>query len=440
MGSRPDSPGSDGESRGLGPAGRVRSSPWWPVVTHPALRSVLPGLAVSCLGDGMAMVAVPLLALHLVAGPHQGWAVAAAVVCYTLPGAVAVPALRRLLDRRDGAQLAGWDATLRAVVLGAIPLAAVVGSLTLPVYAGLLASSSLLHVWGTAGRYTLIAKSLPDEHRVAANGLMSAFQTAGYVAGPAIAGGLLAVLNPAWIIGIDAVTFAVLAATYRCAMAAQGSQVSTEPTTGPRPGGFRTILSIRQLLGLTALTALFFLLYGPIVVALPITVSSYSHHTGPLLGLFWTLFAIGEGVGGLAAPYLRRWRPWPVAVGVIAGWGICMLPAGLGDPVYLALAGFGIGGLIYAPFSAISMALFQRLTPPGSLVSVLAASQSIILIVPSAGVTLGGPLVTAVGARHTILLSGLATIGLAAIAGVVILLARALRPEEDLLPLGESRN
>lgn len=421
-----------------GMAGRIRSSPWWPVVSHPTLGKVLPGLAVSCLGDGMAMVAVPWLALRLVAGSLQGWAVAAAVVCYILPGAVAVPALRRFLDRRDGAQLAGWDATLRAIVLGVIPVAFVGGFLTFGVYIGLLASSSILHVWGSAGRYTLVAKSLPDEHRVAANGLLSAFQTAGSVAGPAVAGALLAVISPAWIIGIDAVTFAVLALTYRRAIPPQESETSAEPTSGSRPGGFRIILSSRQLLGLTALTAAFFLLYGPIVVALPITVSRDMPGTGAVLGLFWTLFAIGEGLGGLAAPYLRRWRPWPVAVGVVAGWGVCMLPTGLGGPLYLALAGFGVGGLIYAPFSAISMALFQRLTPSDSLVAVLAASQSVLLIVPSVGITVGGPLVSVVGARNTILASGLATIGLAAVSAAIIASARARRPKGETLPSEET--
>lgn len=427
-----------GSSR-LAMARRIRSSPWWPVLTHPTLRIVLPGLSVSCLGDGMAMIAVPWLALRLVAGPDQGWAVTAAVVSYTLPGAVAVPCLRRFLERRNGAQLAGWDAIVRAVLLGLIPLAASARWLTFPAYIGLLAASSVLHVWGTAGRFTLVADCLPDEHRLAANGLLSAFETAGSVAGPAIAGVLATVIGPAWIIGIDAGTFAVLALTYRHAASAQQGRARAEPSSGPRPGGFRTIVSIPPLFLLTIVTAVFFLLYGPITVALPIAVSADMHRTAVTFGLFWTLFAVGEGIGGLAAPYLRRWRPWPVLVGIILVWGACMLPAGLGAPVYLALAGFGVGGLSYAPFSAISMMLFQRLTPPDSLVSVIAASRSVILIVPAIGIALGGPLVTAVGALDTILISAIATIALAVVAALLMVVARTLQlrkrppvPEDEI--------
>lgn len=42
-----------------------RSSPYWPVLTHPRLRRVLPGLVISALGDGMSLVAISWLALQL---------------------------------------------------------------------------------------------------------------------------------------------------------------------------------------------------------------------------------------------------------------------------------------------------------------------------------------------------------------------------------------
>jgi MFS family permease len=434
---QPKRPGTAGEPRRRTRTGLIRSWPYWPVITHPTLRRVLPGLAVSYLGDGMSMVAVPWLALRLAHGPHQGWWVAAAVAAYMLPGAAAVLLLRPLLSRRGGAQLAGWDATLRAVALGSIPLASASGLLTPPVFIGLLAASSILHVWGSAGRYTLIAQSLPDEHRLAATGLLSTLSTIGYVAGPAIAGIMVAVTSPAWIIGADAATFAVLALAYRRALPWQEPRASGRltPALAPRPGGFRVILASRQLLGLTAVTGVFYLLYGPVPVALPITVIDNMHGTGAILGLFWTLFAIGEGVGGLAAAYLRRWRLWPVVAGVILGWGACLLPTGLGSPLYLAVAGFGVGGLLYAPFSAISIALFQRAAPPGSLTSVLAASQSVLLIAPSVGTMLGGALVTVIGARHTLLLSALATLGLGAVTTVVLPLVSLHRSAQEPRPV-----
>lgn len=98
----------------------VSAGPYRPVLTHAVLRRVLPGIAVSALGDGMAVVAVSWLALHLGTGPGQGLWVAAAAAVYTLPGALGAVTLSRVLSGLPGLRLAGLDATLRMLTLGAI--------------------------------------------------------------------------------------------------------------------------------------------------------------------------------------------------------------------------------------------------------------------------------------------------------------------------------
>src|SRR6266487_1920052 len=430
------------------PAALVRSWPYWPVVSHPALRRILPAIAVSSLGDGMGMVAVAWLALRLVPGPSQGLWVSAAVAAYSLPGAVGALVLSRLLAHRGGARLAGWNAALRATALGAIPVASAFGWLTPGGYVAALAVSSLLGVWGSAGKIILVAETLPDEHRLAGNALFSMLGTTGFVVGPALAGLLVAVSGPALVIGIDALTFAVLAACYLVALPrAVRARAPTEPArtgpartgparTGPaavgaiagsgggraqprRPAGFRIIAANPQLLGLTVVTFAFFLLYGPVEVALPIHVHYDLRGSAAVLGGFWTAFATGEVIGGLAAAHLSRWRLWPVVTGIIVGWGACLLPTGASGSLGFALVGFGVGGLIYAPFPATYATLFQRLSPPANLTPVLAAQGAIILLAPSLGELLGGPLVTAVGARRTRLLSAAVTLVLGATTGVV---------------------
>ena len=44
---------------------RVRSLPYYPALTHPVFRRVLPGAAASALGDAMSAVAIAWLALKL---------------------------------------------------------------------------------------------------------------------------------------------------------------------------------------------------------------------------------------------------------------------------------------------------------------------------------------------------------------------------------------
>jgi hypothetical protein len=90
-----------------------------------------------------------------------------------------------------------------------------------------------------------------------------------------------------------------------------------------------------------------------------------------------------------------------------------------------AAAGFAVGGLIYGPFTAISTALFQRTSPPHALSRVLATRTALTIPCTALGTLLGGPLVTAVGGRHTLLLSALLTIALGASVGAVLALNRA---------------
>src|SRR4051812_15203900 len=122
----------------------MRSTPYWPVLSHPVLRRGLPGPGVSALGGGMLLVAVGWLALALAPASARGPWVAAAVAAYSLPSALGGLVFRRHLRHRSGAQLAGWNAILRAGALGAIVLAYAVDLLSLWGYVGLLAASSLL--------------------------------------------------------------------------------------------------------------------------------------------------------------------------------------------------------------------------------------------------------------------------------------------------------
>ena len=380
-----------------------RASPYRPVLAHPTLRRVLPGLAVSALGDGMAVVAVTWLALQLAGPDRRGFWVGLAVAAYTLPSVLGTLVLSRWLAGRDGARLAGWDATLRAAALAAIPLAYAAGALTAPRYVLLLAVSSLLHSWGSAGRYTLIADALPPSHHLAGNALIGGIAEAAALAGPPLAGLLIAVAGPVWVIALDAASFAVLALTYRLAAPAPAPYA-----TRHRAAGFAVIRRDTALLALSALSFVFFLLFGPVYVALPLYVADDLHGSAALLGVFYTAFGAGALAGALLTGYLRRLPTGPVVVGVVVAFGLTMLPLGLGAPVAVALPAFVLGGAVWAPYLPAAMALYQRRTTPRDRAAVLAANGAVTVVAVPLGTMLGGPLVAALGARPTLLLCALA--------------------------------
>ena len=63
MGTDQDQAGPAAPARVIRWAERARSSPYFPALSHPVFRNVLPGAAASALGDGMRAVAIGCLAL-----------------------------------------------------------------------------------------------------------------------------------------------------------------------------------------------------------------------------------------------------------------------------------------------------------------------------------------------------------------------------------------
>ncbi|MFG3681392.1 MFS transporter [Micromonospora chalcea] len=385
--------------------------PYRPVLGHPVLRRLLPGLATSALGDGLALVAVTWLALQLAPDGQRGTWTAFAVAAYTLPGAAGTVLLGRWLGGRSGAQLAGWDAGVRAAALGAIPVAHLAGVLDAGLYVALLAVSSLLHPWGSAGRFTLVAGLLPQRHHLAANALLGVFGQAATIAGPPLAGLLIAGIGPVWVIAIDAVSFAVLAVSYRLVVPA-ARHAGTGGRAERPASGFRIIARDRSLLGLLSLSFAFFFLFGPFYVAMPVYVTDDLHASAGTLAAYYTAFGVGSLLGGLLTGHLRGWPPRTTLAGIVALFGTALLPLGLGASVVLSLPAFALAGLVWAPYQPTATALFQRRAGAADLPRVLAANGALAVLSVPLGTMLGGPATALLGARPTLLTCAVAILAL----------------------------
>ena len=416
-----------GGRRGL--TGRLQASPYYPALTHPVIRRVLPGVSLSALGDGMSAVAIAWLALRIAPPASRGLWVGLAVAAYSLPGAAGAVVLRRWLRGRAGARLVYVNAVLRAAALGLAGCLALAHLLDPAGYVVLLGASSVLSAWGAAGKYTLIADLLPAGQRVAGNTVFGLADQISLMIGPALAGVLAAAAGPAIVITLDAASWAVLAASYAriapmVSRAARSSPSQTPEQAAPR-GAWAMIRATPVLPGLLALSFCFYLLYGPVEVALPVHVALDLHGSAALLGLFWAAFGVGAIVGELAAPFLRRLPVWPTMTAIVLGWGLALLPLGFSTPLWLALAAFFTGAVIWGPWTSLSMGVFQSAASPDALASVLAARGSLLILASPLGTAVGGPLVAGLGARGTLLISALGTVVLGLITVAVLVAARA---------------
>lgn len=350
-------------------------------------RRLMPVFALSDLGDGMTVVAVAWLAITLGPDGGQGALAGVAVASYILPGGLGALILGRWMRQLPARRLLVTDSVLRAVLLGAVPLAHMAGCLTPAVYVGLLGASSLLHAWGKAGKHALFAPVLPDDQRLAANSVLSTSLWSATIAGPALAGLLAGAVSPAWIIGLDAATFAVLALQTGRATPLRSP---VPPVNGGAQRGLGILRRQPELFGLLIVTWIFNLAFGPVEVALPMFVSDNLDAGAGLLGTYWAAFGIGAVIGALALGAARRLPLWPAMFGIIAGHGIAMLPFALTDTALPSLIGFAFAGLVYGPYSALSLTLIQDRVPADSLTTVLAARSAVLLTASPLGAAVGG--------------------------------------------------
>ncbi|MFI6419477.1 MFS transporter [Streptomyces sp. NPDC050842] len=410
--------------------GRLLPGPYRALFADKTFRRLMPVFALSDLGDGMTFVAVVWLAFALGPDGGQGTLAGIAVAAYVLPGALGALLLGRWMRRLPARRLLVIDSTLRAVLLGAIPLVHVAGLLTPAVYVGLLGTSSLLHAWGKAGKYALFAPVLSDEQRLTANSVLSTSLWTATIAGPALAGLLVGVVSPAWIIGADAATFAILA--YRTS--STPLPVAAPPPPPPMPGGTQQGLAVLrrhpELLGLLAVTWLFNLAYGPVEVALPLFVSDDLRAGAGLLGAYWAVFGLGAVIGALALGATRRLPLWPAILGIIAGHGIGLLSFAVTDTALPSLLGFAFAGLVYGPYSALSLTLLQERAPAESLTTILAARSAVLLTASPLGATLGGLLLDRTSAPTVLVGCGALMIAVAPVGAGVLRLSQARRPAE----------
>jgi predicted MFS family arabinose efflux permease len=384
-------------------------------------RRLIPVFALSDLGDGMTVVAVAWMALALGPDGGQGALIGMAVAAYVLPGALGALVLGRWVRRLPAQRLLVIDSGLRAVLLGAIPLAYVAGALTPAVYVGLLGASSLLHAWGMAGKHALFAPLLSGDQRLAANSVLSTSLWIATIAGPALAGLLVGLISPAWIIGLDAATFAVLALqTGRTSLPA----AATVPAAGDTRHGLSILRRQPDLLALLVVTWLFNLAFGPVEVALPLFITDDLQAGPELLGQYWAAFGIGAVVGALALGVARRLPLWPAMLAIIAGHGLGMLPFAVTDAALPSLIGFAFAGLVYGPYSALSFTVLQDRAPAEALTTVLAARSAVLLTASPLGAAAGGFLVDRTSAPAVLTGSGGLMILIAAVAAIGAIRAR----------------
>jgi MFS family permease len=297
--------------------------------------------AQSCLGSGLAYVALPLLAYDRFG---SAWAVVAVLLPDLLPAIVLGPLFGALVDR--------WGWRTCAILGDAIRCAAFLlllfgGSL------GLMIGGAALAGLGTAlfGPAALagLPQLAPGDRRPAAMGLFGALDDLGLTLGPAMAGALLFVLPTDGLLALNAASFAV------SAFAIAGIRLAGAPAAGFGTGRPLSLFAearagIRELTGRPEVRALIgsstaaVLCIGMTNVGEVILAREVLDIGGSGLAMLMTAGGVGTVAGSLAARFRLAWE-WRRAYQVgLACMAFDLLACAVLPSFWLLLPVFVVGG------------------------------------------------------------------------------------------------
>jgi MFS family permease len=325
------------------------------------------------------------------------------------------------------------DCVLRSLTFATLGGLAVSERLTLPVLIVGLLLGATFRMAGSSSRRVLATSIAGETGRFAVNGLLGLNATfALYIVGPVLGGVIVASTSAGVALFFDAGGALILLAAVLVSIprAAKDRDALRRPPA--HESGWR-ILRRRPVAARLLVVVFFFnFLYMPIEVALPLYVDGTLTADASGLGLMWGALGVGAFVGAAGVSRLRNLPQRHVLIAIIGLWAMCPVALAVVDDLTLALIVFGLGGLVWAPFTPVAYSFLQSGLQPGEQQQVVTLWTTGATVAAPLGLTVGGPLVEVAGVTGGLVLSGGLTLLLLPIAALAVL-GRA--PHRDpLLP------
>jgi MFS family permease len=324
----------------------------------------------STVGDYCYAVALPWLVLSAHGTPVL---LGGVLACYGIPRAALITIGGSLADRLGPRRLMLCSDATRCVLTAvfAVFAAAHVTSLSaLGPVAGLLGAGAALFM---PASFTILPSLLPARQLQSGNAMYNAAVQGGTLLGPAIGGAVVATAGPAQALGIDAVSFALSAASLSLIRDAPVPENTASPGAGADAGPpdrtnvWRLLATERVLqLILAVLVGANFAVTAIFEVALPVL--SHARFGPGGYGAIMACFGAASMAGTLTAARasgLSRPAVVSASVFLIAALAVASVPAANGLPG--AAAAMFVFGLVAGFGNVIFVTLIQQWAPPAML-------------------------------------------------------------------------
>jgi MFS family permease len=389
--------------------------------------------ALSHTGTQVSELAIPLTAVLVLSANSVEMGVLTAME--PLPSLVLGLFLGVLVDRVRRARLMFWCNIGQALLIGTIPLAAMLGILTLAQMCIVMFAAGSLSLAYALAHTAYVPVLVTDRRQLtAANSAVALSDSVTAVGGPGLAGVLVQVLTAPIAVAVDAASFLVAAV-----LQLFGRRSDPKPSGEPEPmgislrDGLRAFAQHRGVVAITAAKAIpDFFHWG--VLALFVLYAVRELHLAPAtIGLIWMIASLGPVAAGVFADRVSRRlgvATTSMVAGIIFGGANLLIPLAAG-PTWLVVAiimfANFIGGLSVVYLIIVRATMLQQTVAPNLLGRVGGVMRLIEWGPGPVGSLLGGLLGHVFGLRM-----GLVILGIGGLIGIPWIVIAALRGDLDV--------
>ncbi|MFE5026038.1 MFS transporter [Streptomyces sp. NPDC056656] len=395
--------------------GRVRFLDTRPLRRSRPFRDLWIGTSASQLGGRITTVAVLAQVWDLtgstVGTGAIGLATGLPMVLFGLIGGT-------LADSVDRRALVRATTAGQLLVAAGLSTQALAGNRNVFLLLALVAAGTACGALGAPARRTFPVRLLPADQVAAGLALTNiSFQVA-MLAGPALAGLIIARwdLPAAYAAQAVATVVSMLAVIRLPAMRPEGADAGVAKRR-PRRGGWRIVLRRPTLWG-SMVTDLSATLLAMPIALFPLVNEIRFGGNPQTLGLFLSAIAVGGITAGLLSGTVTRWRRGGlVQLGAAAVWGLALAGFGLSGPLWPALGCLAVAGAADTVSVVTRSALVQLETPDAYRGRASSVEHVIGVAGPELGNFRGGLMASATSAPFALVAGGLsATLAVATVA------------------------
>jgi MFS family permease len=323
------------------------------------------GQTISQLGSSFTQFATPLLIFKLThSAVNLGIATAATFVPYLLFGLI----IGAWVDRLNRKRLMIAVDLLRAGVIALIPLLSVLDVLEVWHIYLIGFMSSTLTIFFEASEFAAIPSLVGQDDLVTANGRIQASYSGAAVAGPLLAGLLLAVVKIETVFLVDALSFVVSAYSLGLVSVSFNKEQAEErqPSTirSDVAEGLRYVLRHPVLRNISAMMALFNFVSVTTFTQLVLFAKERLDATDTMVGILFSAGSLGVVVLGLLAGRIRKHLKFgPAALGSLFVIGLLTVAFAVNHMYWLALVLWGLAQGLGIFFNINTGSLRQAIVP-----------------------------------------------------------------------------